>query len=45
VHRCNGTEHCKEDRGKINAFFKFKVLELQPAQYMIIEWAPLPTGK
>lgn len=38
-------EHCSEDRDKLNAFFKFKVLELQPAQYMIIEWAPLPAGK
>jgi hypothetical protein len=38
-------EHCKEDRDNINAFFKFKVLELKPGQYMIIEWAPLPGGK
>jgi hypothetical protein len=38
-------EHCKEDRDKLDACFKFKVLELKADNYVIIEWAPIAQEK
>jgi hypothetical protein len=38
-------EHCLEDRDNVDACFKFKVIDLKPGEYVIIEWASIPQDK
>lgn len=38
-------EHCLESRNSIDQTFKFKVLELKPGEWVILEWAPVPQDK
>jgi hypothetical protein len=35
-------EHCREDRDAIDQTFKFRVLELKPRAWVVIEWEPIP---
>lgn len=38
-------EHCVEDRGGIDHTFKFRVIELKPREWVVIEWEPIPQEK
>jgi hypothetical protein len=38
-------EHCREPRDQIDRTFKFKVLDLKPGEWVVIEWEPIPQEK